>query len=115
MEKLIYKICPQELWDQAKQDGVFRGAPIDISDGFIHYSTAGQVAETAEKHFTGQENLILLAVDSEQLGPKLRYEVSRGGALFPHLYAEMPLDAVLWEKPLENDPDGIPIIPDLGQ
>ncbi|MBZ0141337.1 MAG: DUF952 domain-containing protein, partial [Pseudorhodoplanes sp.] len=87
---LIYKICPAALWRQAQQDGIFRGAPVDLADGFIHFSTAAQVGETAAKHFAGQGELLLIAVDTERLGGALKWEPARGGALFPHLYA--PLD-----------------------
>ena len=87
---LIYKICPAALWRQAEADGVFRGSPVDLADGFIHFSTAEQAKETAAKHFAGQRDLVLVAVDSETLGGVLQWEPSRGGALFPHLYA--PLD-----------------------
>jgi len=91
---LIYKICPRSLWREAERDGVFRGAPVDRADGYIHFSTAAQVRETAARHFAGQADLVLVAIEAEALGPALRWEPSRGGALFPHLYAELPLDAV---------------------
>lgn len=102
----IYKICPEALWREAEAAGVFRGAPIDHTDGYIHFSTAVQVAETARRHFAGQHGLVLVAVDAARLGAALRYESSRGGDLFPHLYAPLPLDAVLWTKPLPLRPDG---------
>ena len=82
---LVYKICPRALWNQAERDGVFRGAPVDHADGFIHFSTAEQAAETAAKWFAGQRDLVLIAVDGDTLGPRLKWEPSRGGALFPHL------------------------------
>ncbi|WP_265516434.1 DUF952 domain-containing protein [Nitratireductor luteus] len=106
MESTIFKICPSALWLQAELDGVFTGAPVDIADGFIHFSTAEQVAETAKKHFGGQDDLVLVAVDPGKLGEPLRYEPSRSGALFPHLYAPLRLDAVLWVRPLPLGPDG---------
>jgi uncharacterized protein (DUF952 family) len=90
----IYKICPAALWGEAERSGVFPGSPVDVSDGFIHFSTAGQAAETAAKHFAGQEDLVLVAVDAAALGDRLRWEPSRGGALFPHLYGALPLTAV---------------------
>ena len=96
----IYKICPRELWQEAEQLGRFDGASIDLADGFIHFSTAEQAKETAAKHFAGQDDLVLVAVDGGRLGAALKYEVSRGGALFPHLYAPLDLAAVLWVKPL---------------
>ncbi|WP_181178152.1 DUF952 domain-containing protein [Mesorhizobium sp. B4-1-3] len=100
MSQIIYKILAEALWREAERNGRFSGAPIDIVDGFIHFSTAAQVRETAAKHFAGQTDLLLVAVDAAQLGDALKYEVSRGGALFPHLYAPLTLDAVLWVKPL---------------
>jgi len=102
---LIYKICPRSLWQQAERTGAFSGAPVDQADGYIHFSTAEQVAETAAKHFAGQADLLLVAVDAAALGPALKWEPSRGGALFPHLYGTLSLDAVRWveELPLGHD------------
>ena len=102
---LIYKICPRALWQEAERDGVFRGAPVDRADGYIHFSTAEQVRETAAKHFAGQDDLVLVAIDPEMLGRALRWEPSRGGALFPHLYGALALDAVrrVEELPLGRD------------
>ena len=96
----IYKICRASEWDEAVRSGAFRGSAVDVRDGYIHFSTAVQVAETAAKHFAGQTDLVLVAVDADRLGDKLTWEPSRGGALFPHLYAELPVDAALWVKPL---------------
>ena len=110
---LIYKICPEVLWREAERAGVFAGAPVDVRDGFIHLSTAAQVRETAEKHFGGQRGLLLIAVDEDALGPDLRYERSRGGELFPHVYGPLPLSAVRWVKPLPLDPDGRHVFPEL--
>ncbi|TGU32398.1 DUF952 domain-containing protein, partial [bacterium M00.F.Ca.ET.152.01.1.1] len=90
----------EALWREAEKNGRFTGAPIDIADGFIHFSTAAQARETAAKHFAGQTDLLLIAIDGSKLGDALKYEVSRGGALFPHLYAPLDLGAVLWAKPL---------------
>ena len=87
----LYKIVPETLWQEARQTGVFHGAGIDLTDGFIHFSTAGQVKQTAALHFTGQSGLLLVAVDGGGLGDKLVFEPSRGGDLFPHLYADLPL------------------------
>ncbi len=106
MSQIIYKIAPEALWREAQMNGRFTGAPIDIADGFIHFSTASQVRETAARHFAGQTDLLLIAIDETKLGEALKYEVSRGGALFPHLYAPLGLDAVLWEKPLPLGADG---------
>jgi uncharacterized protein (DUF952 family) len=102
---LIYKICPRALWREAEAAGRFTGAPIDHQDGFIHFSTADQVAETAARHFAGQDDLLLVAVEAGALGDGLRYEPSRGGALFPHLYGPLPLSAVVAvdEMPLGAD------------
>lgn len=113
MTMLIYKIVPKSLWREAEAEGVFRGAPIDLTDGYIHFSTAAQVRETAAKHFAGQTGLLLAAIDEALLGPALRYEVSRGGALFPHLYEPLDLSAVLWVKPLPLGSDGVHIFPDM--
>ena len=103
---LIYKICPAPLWREAEHEGVFRRAPIDVHDGYIHFSTAAQVAKTAAKHFAGQDDLLLVAVDAEALGPALKWEPSRGGALFPHLYGPLALTAVRWVRPLPRRADG---------
>lgn len=102
----VYKICPKGLWRKAEAAGLFTGAPVDVADGFIHFSTASQVAETAARHFSGQDELLLIAVDAAALGAALRYEPSRGGALFPHLYGTLPIGAVRWVKPLPLGPDG---------
>jgi uncharacterized protein (DUF952 family) len=110
---LIYKICPEGVWREAERAGAFAGASIDLQDGFIHFSTAAQVRETAAKHFAGQSDLLLIAVDAEPLGPALRYEPSRGGDLFPHLYGAMPLSAVRWTAPLRLGPDGRHGFPEL--
>ena len=83
---MIYKIVPCELWEEALREGIFRGAPVDLADGFIHFSAADQVQETCDKHFAGQRNLLLVAIDEDKLGEDLTWEVSRGGALFPHYY-----------------------------
>jgi uncharacterized protein (DUF952 family) len=110
---LIYKICPAALWREAESKGVFEGAPIDRKDGFIHFSTAAQAPETAARHFSGAGDLLLLEVEGDALGEALRFEVSRGGDLFPHLYAALSLSAVRWVKPLRLGPDGRHIFPAL--
>ena len=97
---LIYKILPAPLWRQMQATGQFIGAPVDLADGFIHFSSAGQVAETAAKHFIGQDDLMLLAVEAERLGTALRWEVSRNGTLFPHLYAPLRLADIASVQPL---------------
>ena len=88
---LIYKIVPAALWRAAEALAQFDGAPVDVADGFIHFSTAAQVRETAAKHFGGQRDLLLLAVEAERLGDALKWEPSRGGDLFPHLYGKLRL------------------------
>jgi uncharacterized protein (DUF952 family) len=103
---IIYKIVCADEWRGAEAEGVFRGAAVDLADGYIHFSTAAQVEETAARHFTGQGGLLLVAVDAEKLGEALKWEPSRGGALFPHLYATMPLRAVTKVAPLPLRPDG---------
>lgn len=110
---IIYKICPAELWSEAEREGIFRGAPVDLRDGFIHFSTAGQLAETAALHFAGQDGLVLLAVDTASLGPALVFETSRHGALFPHLYGELPLSAVDRVVPLPLGADGRHVLPEF--
>lgn len=99
MSHVIYKIVPEPLWASAEQSGRFEGAPVDLADGFIHFSTASQVRETAARHFKGQAGLLLVAIDADRLGEQLKYEPSRGGNLFPHLYASLTLDAVIWKRP----------------
>jgi len=109
----IYKICPSALWHEAERAGVFTGAPVDHADGYIHFSTAAQAAETAARHFAGQDDLVLVAVDTAALDSALRYEPSRGGQLFPHLYGTLPLSAVRWVKPLPLGPDGRHVFPEM--
>ena len=109
---LIYKICPAALWSEAEAKGHFDGAPIDLADGYIHFSTGAQVAETAAKHFAGQDELLLIAIEDERLGPALRYETSRGGALFPHLYAPLDPKVVRWIAPMPLKTDGSHILPE---
>ncbi len=109
---LIYKICPEALWREAEAAGAFAGAPVDLADGFIHFSTAEQVRETAAKHFAGQRDLLLVAVEDTRLGEALRYEPSRGGALFPHLYGAFDPKAARWIAPLSSGDDGLHRIPE---
>jgi uncharacterized protein (DUF952 family) len=101
------------MWQEAEQTGVFTGAPVDIEDGFIHFSTADQVKATAAKHFAGKNDLLLVAIDAQKLGSALKYEVSRGGALFPHLYASLSLTSVLSVVSLPLSEDGTHIFPEL--
>lgn len=97
---LIYKIATSQEWQAAKTSGQYTGAPVDLADGFIHFSTAEQARETAAKHFAGQDGLVLVALDADTLGAALKWEPSRGGALFPHLYRPFRIDEALWAKPL---------------
>jgi uncharacterized protein (DUF952 family) len=114
MSQIIYKIVPEALWREAERNGSFTGAPIDVADGFIHFSTAGQARETAAKHFAGRTGLLLVAIDGAKLGDALKYEVSRGGALFPHLYGPLDLKAVVRVQPLPLGTDGLHQFPTLG-
>ncbi len=106
MTQLIYKILSAAEWQAAERAGVFKGSGIDLNDGFIHFSTAEQAAETAAMHFAGRAGLVLVAVDAEQLGAALKWEVSRGGQLFPHLYASLSTRDVAWVEALPVDADG---------
>jgi uncharacterized protein (DUF952 family) len=111
--RMIYKICPASAWREAERQGVFRGSPVDIRDGFIHFSTAAQVAETASKHFFGQTGLFLIAVDADALGDALRWERSRNDELFPHLYGDLDLGAVTGVLSMRARSDGYHDIPEL--
>lgn len=97
---LIYKIFRADEWAALQADGETQGAPIDVTDGYVHFSTATQAAETAAKHFAGAEGLVLLACDADAMAADLKWEVSRGGAEFPHLYRNLRLSDVIWSKPL---------------
>jgi len=114
-DPLIYKISPREDWEQARSAGIFTGAPIDLADGYIHFSTRAQVAETAAKHFTAKKDLILAAIDTTTLGDALKFEVSRNNDQFPHLYAELSMDSVVWSRPILLDENNIHILPFDGE
>jgi uncharacterized protein (DUF952 family) len=109
----IYKICPASAWREAERQGVYRGSADDIRDGFIHFSANSQVAETAEKHFAGQTGLLLIAVDADALGAALRWERSRNDEMFPHLYGELDLGAVIGIHEMPVRSDGTHDIPEL--
>lgn len=109
----IYKILIRRAWDEALVAGVFLGAPIDIQDGYIHFSTAAQAQETASKHFVGQHDLILVGFEAEALGDGLKWEPSRGGQLFPHLYGPLPTSKAISLEELPLDAGHIPIVPEL--
>ena len=97
---LIYKIFRADEWAALQAQGETQGAPVDVADGFVHFSTAAQAAETAAKHFAGADGLTLVACDAETMVDDLKWEVSRGGALFPHLYRNMRMADVVWSHPL---------------
>lgn len=106
MSNVVYKICPKALWRAAETAGCFEGAPVDQADGFIHLSTATQVRESAARHFAGVADLLLVGVNADLLGDRLRWEPSRGGRLFPHLYGRLPLSAVSRVEALPLSPGG---------
>lgn len=107
---VAYKILTAPQWAQWQADGQFTGAPVDLADGYIHLSTADQVTETVNKHFAGQHDLYVVRVDLLALGDAVRWEESRGGALFPHVYGVMPLAVVVAALPLARDADDLVII-----
>jgi uncharacterized protein (DUF952 family) len=98
---LIYKVCAASEWRDATAAGAYRGSAVDLRDGFIHFSTSAQLAETLRRHFAGQRDLVLVAVDPGTLGPQLRWEPSRGGDLFPHLYGDLPVSLAQRVTPLD--------------
>jgi uncharacterized protein (DUF952 family) len=109
----IFKIATVAQWRAAEATGVFTGAPVDHADGFIHFSTADQVAETLAKHFAGQRDLLLIVVEAQALGVALRWEPSRGGQLFPHLYAALPVSAALAVREILLGADGRHVVEPL--
>lgn len=113
-ERIIYHMCRAEEWERASSSGSYPGSSQDVEDGFIHFSTAAQVIESAAKHRAGQSGLVLLTVDADRLGEDLWWEPARGGQLFPHLYGALPVDAVLRVDPLPLGPDGRHLFPPLG-
>ena len=108
---VVYKICPAALWRKAEAKGEFCGAPVDVTDGFIHLSTAAQVRETARRHFSGLGDLKLVSVAAAPLGAALKWEASRGGDLFPHLYGPLPMSAVRKVEDLPLGRDGLHVFP----
>lgn len=110
---MIYKICPASAWREAERQGIYRGSADDLRDGYIHFSTAAQVRETARKHFFGQSGLFLVAVDADALGEGVRWERSRNDELFPHLYGELDLGAVTAIMELPARADGSHDVPEL--
>ncbi len=109
----IYKICPASAWREAERQGAFRGSADDLRDGFIHFSTASQVAGTVARHFAGQTGLFLIAINADALGDALKWEPSRGGELFPHLYGELDIGTVTKILDLRIRSDGSHDIPEL--
>ena len=110
MQQTVYKIAKAADWREAIAIGHFFGSPDDIRDGFIHLSTKQQLRGTLEKHFRGKTDLVLIAFEQEKLGPELKWEISRGGDIFPHLYGNLPTSRMLWQRPLTLDADGIPLV-----
>ncbi len=110
---MIYHLARQSAWIEAQSTGSYHGAESDRADGFLHLSTAAQIHESARRHRAGETDLILLAVDETQLGPTLVWEISRGGSLFPHLYSDLPVSAVVSATPLPLDAQGVHVFPDL--
>ncbi|MFA7603009.1 MAG: DUF952 domain-containing protein [Novosphingobium sp.] len=111
---VAYKVLTAAQMTALEADGTFAGAPVDLADGYIHLSTAGQIDETVARHFAGQDGLHVAAVDLDVLGEAVKWEPSRGGALFPHIYAALPLSAVIAYGPLERDDDGKVKLPVAG-
>jgi uncharacterized protein (DUF952 family) len=113
MSELLYKIMPASLWARAGAEGRMPWAPIDVADGFVHLSAASQVRETLRKHFAGQHDLVLIEVRADALtAGTLRWEISRGGALFPHVYGDVPLDAIAGVTGIAEDDEGGHLLPD---
>jgi uncharacterized protein (DUF952 family) len=109
----IYKILPRAAWAAAHEAGRFEGSPLDLADGFMHFSTAAQAQETARRHFAGQADLVVLEVEADDLGAALRWEPSRGGDLFPHLYAPLDAGLVRYVTDAPLDADGAPMLGEL--
>ncbi len=109
----VYKILTRAAWAEAEASGAFQGSPLDVKDGYIHLSTAAQAEETARLHFKGEGDLILAAFEAEAFGDKLKWEPSRGGQMFPHLYAPLPTASAVAIHGLPLDAEGVPIAPDL--
>ena len=110
-EQIVYKILSATELKQMQRDGVFRGSPVDIVDGYIHLSCGSQLAETLDKHFSGVGGLMLAAVDLSRLGDTVRWEPARGGQLFPHIYGPLPVAAVLSVAAVERTADGMVRLP----
>ncbi|EGD58592.1 hypothetical protein Y88_0649 [Novosphingobium nitrogenifigens DSM 19370] len=111
LPQIAWKVLTGPQWTAWQENGIFLGAPVDLADGYIHMSAAEQVTETVEKHFAGQEGLVVVRVDLGALGEAIRWEPSRGGALFPHAYAPMPIGVAIAHAPLSRDADGKVVLP----
>lgn len=110
MHPVVYKVLPASDWAVACQHGAFTGSRDDLRDGFVHLSAAQQLADTLAKYFRDKDDLLLVAFRSGDLGPGLKFEPSRGGELFPHLYGPLPTALALWQRALELGPDGVPVV-----
>ncbi len=109
----VYKLLGRAEWEAALGEGVFEGSAVDLADGFIHFSTAAQAQETGRRYFAGQTDLVIVGFDAEALGEGLKWEPSRGGDLFPHLYAPLPTDLAVEARPVTLGADGVPLLGDL--
>ena len=107
---IVYKVVAADAWAAAEASGLYAGSADDKRDGFIHLSAAPQLQGTLAKHFRGQNNLLLVAFDTASLGPELKFEASRGGDLFPHLYSTLPTALALWQRPLSTGDDGVAVV-----
>jgi uncharacterized protein (DUF952 family) len=110
MKQVIFKIAEAAEWRDAAEKGYYSGSLDDVRDGFIHLSSKSQLRGTLEKHFRGKTGLLLIAFEEARLGPELKWEISRGGQLFPHLYGRLPVSEALWQRALASDHEGIPVI-----
>ena len=107
----IYHLADKSCWIEQAEEGIYKGRPEDLGDGFLHFSNKAQIIKSAAIHKAGNPDLVLIAVDESLLGDELKWEESRDGALFPHLYGDLSLDAVLWAAPLALDAEGLHIFP----
>lgn len=110
-ERIAYKVMTYDELETMRRDGLFRGSAADLADGFVHLSSSAQLATTVDKHYHGQTGLVVAAVDLARLGDAVRWEPSRGGELFPHVYGTLPLEAVVGAGPLERSADGTVTLP----
>ncbi|MFT3729962.1 MAG: DUF952 domain-containing protein [Hyphomicrobium sp.] len=107
MTKIVFKIATAREWSKATTSGIYQGSADDHRDGFIHLSSRHQLLGTLEKHFKGKGDLVLIAFEASKLGAQLKWEQSRGGDLFPHLYANISVSDAMWQRPLSNDANGV--------